>query len=191
MRKILTREERERKEMMNRVIVGLVLVVIMILSTIGYSFYYTGKSNVKKIEYSGIEFILKEDDLWHFEINQYEFATVHNPKETENITSFITSNLLSYQGKPLYFSYDSERKGTEEIIRSIGRFVARIQYVCLDECEGDLPIKNCSENIIIIKEAGENLIKQEDNCVYVLAKEGDILKVSDAFIFRILGLKNG
>lgn len=188
MRKIITIKERERKETRSKLVVGLVLVAIMILSSVGYAFYNTGREEIKKLNYGGIKFTLKEDNLWHFNIQGQEFSTLYNPEQIENISSFILLNIQAYAQKSLYFSYDSERQGINEINRNIGRFATRTQYVCLDNCTENWPIKDCSENIIIIKESGENLIKQENKCIYILGKESDLLRVSDAFIFRILGI---
>jgi len=184
MRKSISREERARKEKRNKIIVGLLLVGLMVLSTVGYTFYQTGQK--KGVKYKGVKFVLMEDGLWHFNLGK-EFATTYTPKETENIFTTLSLSLQDYANKPLYFSHDSEQEGIEEVVRNIGQFVSRIQRVCLDECEEDLPVKTCSDNIIIIRYVNETLIKQEGNCVYVLAKD-DIIKASDAFIFRLLGI---
>lgn len=184
----MPREKREKIERRNKTLVGLVLVVIMVLSVAGYGFLQTGKEDAEKIEYKDIEFILENDGLWHFNFQGKDFSTVNNPKETENIYGFLNLNLQNYMGKPLYFSHDSIRDGMNEIARNIGGFVWRAQLACIGECKEDLPIKNCSDYIIIIKQANETLIKQEENCIYVLARENEIINASDAFIFKILGL---
>lgn len=187
MRKIITREERERRERKNRTIIGIILVGIMILSTAGYAFYNIKGEVIEKIEYKEIEFVLKEDGLWHFEISGQEFSTLNNPKQTEDVFISGNFNLQNYAGKPLYFSYDSENNGINEIVRNIGRYTGRIQLACIDECEEDLPMKNCTDNIIIVREENETLIKQEENCIYILGKQNDIIKASDAFVFRLFG----
>lgn len=184
----MTREERERKETRSKLIIGLILVGVMVLSTAGYAFYNTKKEEVKRIEYRGVEFVLEEDGLWHFNIQEQEFSTFYNPRETENISSLMFMSFQNYAGKVLYFSSDSEREGIEEIIRNIRGFILRTQYVCLDECEGEWAVKTCEDNVVIIKEVGENLIRQENSCIYILASEGEVMRVSDAFIFKILGI---
>jgi len=189
MKGIETREEKEKKESRNKLVIGIILVGIMVLSTAGYAFFSNEKSNPKEaINYNGIEFSRGDDGLWHATIQGYDFSFSYNPKEAENITSYISASINSYTNKPLYFSYDSDNMGTNEITRNIGNFVERVQYVCMDNCSENLPIKNCSDNIIIIKEANETLIKQEENCIYILAKQDDVLRASDKFIFKILGM---
>jgi len=182
----MTREEREREARRNQILISSILVVIMVLSTLGYAFY---NSSTEKIKYNGIKFYYQEG-FWNFKINEIEFSTSYNPKETENISIEVTKTLNDYNGKPLYFSYDSDYDSIQEIARNIGRFVLRIQEVCLDNenCEEDIPIKNCSDNIIIIREGEENVVREEDKCVYIIYKENPIL-TSDAFIFKILGIK--
>jgi hypothetical protein len=191
MRKIMTREERKGKETRNKVIVSLILVGLLVLSTAGYAFYQTGKGKVKKLDYRGVKFVLDEDSLWHFSISGQEFSTTYNPKQTENISGFLSLNLQNYVGKPLYFSYNSNRQGIEEITKNIARFVLRVQFACLDGCQEDLPVKNCTDtdNIIVTKNINETLIKQENNCVYILAREDDAVRAADAFIFKILGIQ--
>lgn len=188
MQKIISREEKARKEKRNQAILGIILVGIMVLSTAGYALFSKEKKDVKKLEYKGLNFVLQEDNLWHTNIQNYDFATTYNPEETENITGFLTLNIQSYVGKPLYFSYDSERIGIVEIARNLERFAERINSACLDDCKENYPVKNCSENIIIIKDLNETLIRQEDNCVYIFAKGEDVTRASDAFVFKILGL---
>ena len=59
MRKILTKEEVEKKQRKNKLIVGLVLISTMLLSTIGYAILSNEGANTiqGKIKYKGIEFI--------------------------------------------------------------------------------------------------------------------------------------
>ena len=189
MKKILTKEEIEQKEKRNKILLGVALIFLMVISTIGYALFSSEKNEISKINYNNFEFVFQKDGFWHTEISGYDFYFVHNPKETENITSFIALDLRDYINKPLYFSHDSNKEGVDEIVRNLGRFVLRTQFVCLDDCEEDFPIKNCSDNIILIRDANISLIKQEDNCVYILSNAGETLKASDAFIFKILGIQ--
>lgn len=185
----MTQDLKEKKDTRNKIIIGIILVGLMILSTAGYAFYNTDSESVKKIKYYDTEFVLGEDGLWHSTIQGYGFSTQYNPTEVENISINLNLNLDSYTNKPVYFSFESNPKGIDEIIRNLGTFVERSQLSCLDgeKCEGDLPVKNCTDNVIIIKE-GTNKITQEDNCVYIFGNYSEITKASDAFIFRILGI---
>ena len=187
MQKIMTTEEKEQKEARSKLIIGIILVGIMVLSSAGYAFYHSGGTE-GKIKFNGIEFLLGEDKLWHFQISGQEFSTASNPQETENVSIDMNITLQNYAGKDLYFSDDSDMQGAGEISRNIGGYVPRMQQACLEACEEDLPLKNCTDNVIAIMRVNETLIKQEDNCIYILAKDEDIMRASDAFVFRLLGV---
>jgi len=186
MKKIIPREEAEKKESRNKTIISLVFVVLMVFSTAGYAFYQTGKTTVSTIKYNGNNFIIGSDGLWHFKVNGTEYATAYNPKDTENISA---GNIkLDYINKPLYFSFDSDRQAADEIARNIGQFSSRMQFVCVNECNEDFPVKTCSDNIIAIGEANNTSIKQNNNCIYILSNNENNIKAADAVIFKILGI---
>lgn len=187
MKKLLTREEAEKKDIRNKTILGIILVVLMVLSTAGYAFYQTGetKGNVNRVRYNNSDFILGQDGYWHFTVGGVEYATAFNPKDTENITSNVKFN---YKDKPLYFTYDSNRQATDEIARNIGRFASRIQYVCLGECKEDYAVKNCTENIISIEDVNATLIRQQGNCIHILVNYDDSVKAADSLIFKLAGI---
>lgn len=191
MKKIETAGEKEKREARNRLIIGIILVGIMVLSTAGYAFFTNERTNAnsgESINYNGLIFEKGNDGFWHTTLQGYNFSFSFNPKETENITGYIFLKLNSYANKPLYFSSGSNAMGISEITRNLGSFVERVQYACINNCSEDLPVKNCSDNIISIKDANETLIKQEENCSYILARYDDVLKASDKFIFKILGI---
>ncbi|MBU1136242.1 MAG: hypothetical protein ABIG37_01985 [Nanoarchaeota archaeon] len=188
MRKIRSNEDIRKSENMKKIIVGVVLVGLMVLSTVGYAFNQTGRDVKKALEYNGFKFTLEEDGLWHGSLNEYESATVYNPEDTENISSYSKSSINNYQGKTVYFSHDSDVRGIQEISRNIGGLIERIQFACLDDCEENLPIKNCTDNVIIIRESKETLINQEENCIYILSEADETIRACDAFIFKLFGV---
>jgi len=176
------------------VAIGLILVVIMLFSTMGYGFLNkrgtedNGK-NLKVIKYNGVEF--KKNGLgWEFEIENKKFLTKYNPQETENISLPFIVSLQNYHNKPLYFvSKNSE--AVREIGRNLNNFISRNpQYACLEkqECDKeDLPVKNCTnDNIIIIKESRETSNYKQDNCIFIEGEYEENIKVADALLFKIL-----
>ncbi len=191
MRKIETREEKEKRETRNKTIIGLLLVVVMVLSTVGYSFFSRSEMKIEKIRYKGVEFVLNEDNLWRFKMQNYMFSTTYNPKDTENISVSVFKTINEFYGKPLYYVGGGEV--LQELIRNLGAFVLRMQSVCLEgesseTCEENAPIKNCSSNIIIIEEANYTMINQKENCVFIKAPYEEQVKAVDAFLFKIMGL---
>jgi hypothetical protein len=191
MKKILTRKEREGKESRNKIIIGVILVILMILSVTGYAFLSSPDEGTEEIEYNGVEFVLSDTGRWQFVIQNFGFSTLHTPKETENISAPIFTTINNYGGKPLFFVGESAAK--QEIALNLQNFVLRMQDACLEGQEGceEWPIKNCSEdNIIILKEADYIEIREEDNCVFLESSLAEQTKVADAFLFKILGIKN-
>jgi len=189
MRKILTQGEKEKKETRNKLIIGLVLVAIMVLSTVGYSFFSGSEDARAEMSYNGIKFVLNENNLWQFKIQNFEFLTSFNPQETENISAPVLKTISDFYGKPLFFVGSGEAK--QEIERNLGDFTSRVQEACIEEknCKEELPIKNCSDNIIIIEEKEDVKISQEENCVFIFSPYDEQVRAADAFIFKVLGVK--
>ena len=190
MRKIQTKEQQKRKERFNQIIIGLILVSLMVMSTLGYSLMSksTEQKSQKKIIYNGLEFI-ETSGFWTLSINQFKFSFKYNPKEV-NKSDFNLSYLDKYYSKPLYIkSEDSD--STNEIYRNLNEIVLRMQPACLNksDCSGDYPIKNCSNNFIIIQESNISDIKQTKNCVFIQGKKQDLVKQTDEFLFKIIGVE--
>ncbi len=191
MKKILTTEEKNKKSTRNKIIIGVVLAALMVLSVVGYSFFSNLEQDRDKIEYNGVEFFLNDAGRWQFEIQGFGFSTSYNPLETENISVPILTNINNYAGKPLFFVGEGPAK--QEIAFNLQNFIPRMQNACLEEkdCEEDLPIKNCSEsNVIILKEEESIGISIEDNCLFIASPYTEQTRVADAFLFKILGVRS-
>lgn len=190
MRKLETREDIEKKEGRNKRIIGIVMAVILLFSTAAYafsSFFGSNENNTNKVKYNGLEFTW-QGSLWTTEINGNNFYFSYLPNETGSIST--TKSINDYSGKTLYFTENSLAR--QEIERNIGSFLARNpQLACLEgsNCTGNLPVKNCSSNIIIIKEEYiiGSPIREEENCVFI--SSNDSLRDADSFLYRILGIK--
>ena len=191
MRKILGKKDNSKQ---NQLILGIGLILLMLFSVLGYAL--GGRSNnedSQKIKYKGIEFIQDNSGYWKFDVQGNEFITKYNPEEVQDINFNGNSVLTDFQDKPLYFVGNSQ-ESIIEIARNLERFVLRIQNACIDEegCEGDLPIKNCFEdNIIIIKESEEDKdenIYQQGNCIYINTNYTNQTRYADKFIYNLLGI---
>ena len=187
MRKIETIVEKARREGRNKMIIGILLVFLMVFSTVGYAFYYTREGDEESNEetYNGLKFI-NNGNLWLVNIEGYDFSFMFHPKDIENVSINMTHNINNYTNKPLYFVNNSG--GINEISRNLYNFIPRMQEVCYGECEKDLPVKNCTDNLIIFQESEYDEINQKDNCIFIRSK-GEQIKVSDAFLYRILGIR--
>ncbi|MDP2925602.1 MAG: hypothetical protein Q8N99_04480 [Nanoarchaeota archaeon] len=194
MKKIITKEIRDSISKRNRLVIGIILIVIMILSTAGFALNYESGNDQEysKITYNGITF-LRNGDYWNFNSNGQDLMTKHNPEETKDVIISSRTYLDSYQNKPLYFVTETGMPDYE-IGRNLNNFVLRIQNACIkgENCSTSLPIKDCkNDNIIIIKEVKDNereKIYQEDKCVYIISSFSNQTKYTDAFVFRVLGI---
>lgn len=189
MRKIISKKELDKKIRKKQFIAGAILILIMVLSTLGFAF--TNKNeDTERIEYKGIEFF-KDGGYWYFNINGQSFVTINNPKETEDINFFNYALIQNYANKPLYFSGE-QGEHFFEIERNLNRYVLRIGNACLnnEKCIGDFPLKNCSDNVIVYKEAvnESEKIYQEENCVFIISGYQNQTKYADKFLFSILGI---
>ncbi len=194
MRKIVSGEVREKQSKRNQMIIGIVLLLLMIISTLGFAFINNTSSNSvgsDSVDYNDVRFT-REFDYWKFTFNNYEFLTRYNSQETSDITvpGFIT--LQDYVNKPLYFVGENGDHFLE-LQRNLDRFALRISEACLDSCEKDLPIKNCKTDTIIVykevkKEDEKERIYQEDKCVYIISRIENRARYADALLFKLLGL---
>lgn len=196
MKKIVNSEDREKIAKRNQLIVGLVLILLMLFSTIGFAFSFGVTGNaVEEVEYGGIEFVRDYNTgYWIFEKDGSEFYTIYSPEEVADFNFINYKTIQSYAGKPLYFVGEAG-DGFAEFYRALSGFVLRVGGACLDEtCEEDYPIKDCSsDNVIIIEEVSEVDAKEEIftdvNCVYIRAKPENLVKYVDAYLFDLLGIK--
>lgn len=191
MRSLINKKDNSRQ---NQLILGVGLIILMVFSTLGYAL--TGRNDEeinKKIEYQGIEFVQDNSGYWLFEVQGDIFITKYNPEEVEDISFSGNLRLANYQDKPLYFIGDANEP-VIEIARNIERFVLRIQNACInkEDCEEDLPVKNCFEdNVIIIAEpkSGETEdLYQEGNCIFITANFANQTRYADKFIYNLLGI---
>jgi hypothetical protein len=188
MRKVMSKEELEKKDKRNKTIIGIIIIGLMVLSTAGYAFFSGDtSSSSQKVKYNNIDFLLNEDQRWHFTISNQEFATSFNPTEVKNITIQGDYSLADYSNKPLYLHFENNNEVQQEILYNLNGVYTRANPFCFSNENCSWVEKNCDDdNLIIIKEARNSLIKQNNKCVYIDYNETEGLKVADAFIFKLL-----
>ncbi len=190
MRKITSKYKEDKKKRRNGMIVGLILMGVMLLSILGYSFRGKEEDDTKKLDYNGFEFV-EQNGYWLTNVGNSQFVFRYNPEQVEKIDSEI-KDLNNYYDKTLYiFSENSEAE--LEIYRNLfyqNKIVQRIQSACLEkECGGNLPVKTCEDNFIIIKKDDDSGIIQEYNCTFIQGKQENLTKITDEFLFKILGIR--
>jgi hypothetical protein len=190
MRKIVSKEEGAKKQRRNQLIVGGGLILVMLASTLGYALTRESKESSEKVIYNGFEFT-KQSGFWSTNIDNYQFFFTYNPKEVPKINSALNP-LSSYSGKPLYIYYENGEAATE-IYRNLfyqNQIAERMQDACLkgEKCESNSPIKTCEDNFIIIKESENEKITQNNSCVFIEGSSENLTKLSDGFLFDIVGI---
>ncbi|MCR4284476.1 MAG: hypothetical protein NUV97_00335, partial [archaeon] len=130
----------------------------------------------------GITF-LRDGGLWKANFGGTTFGFQYLPSELENVSIQGYFGLEQYSNKPLYIVNPNDAIG--EILNNLNPYLLRYQEACLEgtPCGGDIPIKNCEENLIIFLEGDETKVYQDRNCVYL---EGDSVMGADAFLYKML-----
>ena len=183
MRKIQTVEVQARKARIKKIVVGVVLISLMIVSTLGYSLMQGGDEDTNSnVEENGLEFY-RQNGIWMTSIDGEAFGFQYLPSEIDNISVEGTYDLEMYANQLMY--YTSPNDGVIEILNNLGRYVLRYQGACLNGsiCEDDLPTKDCWSNIIILEEGNETKVYNNASCVYLV---GDSVRAADAFLYKVL-----
>ncbi len=193
-RKITSRQDEERKRRRNQIILGGILIFLMLVSVLGYSFETNQTTNTdtspkaSNITYNGFTFAFL-NGLWSTSTNQGEFTFINSPEQSYKVTQDLRP-LSSYSGKALYLyseNYDAEA----EISRNFYG-IANIRYACPEnetKCDKNLPVKTCLDNFIIIREKNETSISQKDGCVFINGNAGDLTRLTDGFLLKIIGIQ--
>ncbi len=188
-KRLLSAKDKKSKDRFNQLLIGLVLIFIMFLSVLGYALSgnQDEKSDNGKVVYNGLEFV-NQNGYWTTSLENFQFNFKYNPNEVEVIESTL-NYANSYYDKPLYIKSD-DSSATSEIYINLNQIVQRMQNACIDEegCEGDLPIKDCNDNFIIIKENNLTSITQNESCVFINGPRENLTMIVDAFLFKILGI---
>ena len=97
----------------------------------------------------------------------------------------------NYASQPVYISSQSQDSETE-LYRNLDQVTLRRQYACLENetcADSSLPVKTCDDNFIIIEQSNNSEITQQKNCVIIKGKIEDLPKITDEFLFKILGIE--
>jgi len=182
LRKIKTQEEIARKRKRNQILVGGILIVLMIVSTLGYSLMDSEDNGSDSVNELGIDFV-RDDGLWKIVLDDAVFGFQYLPSEVDDVIMSGNYNAGDYGGEILYFV--NANNGASEILNNLGRYVLRYQDACLgnSNCIGDFPLKNCDSNLIIFELGNETAVWKNESCVYIV---GDSVRGADAFLYKAL-----
>lgn len=182
MTKIRSLGEIEKKEQRRKRISGIFIISLLLLSTLGFalSMVNFGSQNVPD-EVQGFS---NNGQYWIYTVGTQKYYFTHHIEELDLSIYNISKNLADFGGQQIYVDSQIDG-GLQEIYNSLGAYVGRINEACYGECDRDLPEKDCSEPMIVIRNSSTPRIREEDSCVFI---EGD-MKTLDAFLYKILGIK--
>jgi len=182
MRKLLEQTDKGSKR--NSIIVSIFLLITLVSSTLGFAFLSNTGSVVSEDVGEPINGVQNAQGLWTFQAGGETFSFLNSPESTSQIPVSINKTLNEYFGNILYIA-SQNLEVTSEITQNLGRYSQRVQSACYGPCEENLPEKDCSDNLIVWRDSGENKVYQEDNCVFI---EGNGTLSADAFLYRIFGV---
>lgn len=189
MKKLVSKEEKERARKRNQVVVGIILVFLMVASTLGYAIQGNlgnnqGSQNPGELNYNGFKFTYV-NGFWTLG----NFVFRNSPEDVQDVGLGI-KDAQNYRGKPAYIQSENEEAGIEASL-NMGQIASRVQEACIESigCSSDLPVKTCNDNFIIIKESEIERVSQVDNCVYIEGKKENLVMLTDGFLFKVLGVK--
>ncbi len=168
----------------------LFIALIMITSVLG--FVMRGDSSNSSYEYNGYDFI-KVEGKWVIYIDDKYFSFDYLPSEVSDVD---VGNFELGSGK-IYIAYLPAEKDSV-IEYNMLRLYDIIQYrgvLPVFACTGedgcpDIPVVTCdNENKVIrFKKLDDYGVAIEDNCVILRGEGTDLTKVTDRFIYHLLGV---
>lgn len=185
MRKIKTQEELDKIKRRNAVIIGLTLIFLLVISSLGYSIMSREPEESSFVDYGPYRFF-RVSDYWVLKTEELELSFSNLPNELENITLEGEYNLMDYYNEPIYLV--NANVGANELLSILGRYALRYQEACINEsdCIEDLPLKDCSENVFIFIDSNEeNKVYKNESCVYI---KGDQIKGVDKLLYALLNI---
>lgn len=188
LRKIKSKKEKKDNTKRNQLISGIILVVLMGLSTLGYALMNrdSDSGQINSIKYGGLTYT-NTNGIWVTEINGREFYFYNLPQELENISIEGVYSLEDFYGKVLYLS--NSNYDTSVLISSLYGIYSRVQNACIGEencADESLPIKNCStDNVIVFKDSDVSRIYKNESCIFI---EGDAINGMDKLVYKLIGV---
>lgn len=196
-KRIVTKQEMEKRQKRNQIIIGIVLASVMVLSTLGFALQSgsdgdsdENSQNSNKINYNGYEFE-NINGLWILGTSVGSFVFSYNPEQTNIGFVNLSMKAENYRGNPVYL-FSKNKDAKTELYANLLNIAERVQEACVEGeiCnDKSLPIKNCIDNLIIVKESNFSSIKQSGNCVYIEGQQSQLVSAADEFLFKILNIK--
>lgn len=188
MRQIGKVEDPDKGRKRNVMYMALFMLLTLVLSTVGFAFYYTDSSStdnaVNPVEGSAVELTVQQQgNRWAVPFRGQYLYFAYPPNVSSKVEIDIQKDVSDYYGKNLYIDYKKEYIYSE-IKDTLGRYVLETSKACHGSCLENIPEKNCDENMIVFNETKVEKIYQKDNCIFI---DGD-LRTIDLALYKILGI---
>lgn len=187
MRRIITAEEKAKRDKKRARMLSVLMLIIMLGSTAGFAFisYQQDQQPQQALHGQGQGQLQETANGWLFRFQGQQLLALTSPATAADVPVEISTTIEQYAGETLYIDAESEAV-VNELATTIGRYALRVQQACSGVCERDLPEINCTQgNLLVWKAAENNMVSEEERCVFI---EGDMRAV-DAFIYRVFGVQ--
>jgi hypothetical protein len=186
MRKIISKYEEDKKKKRNQLIVGGVLMLVMLVSVLGYAFQGqainpTGTSNLNTTTYNGIIFT-NQNGFWTTTYNNQNLIFTYNPSQINSDLTNLTKTINDFTGKALYI-YSDDNNAESEVSISLAKFANGISPI------QNISDKDCTNNEIIIQNSSISSVNQEQNCIIISGQGQDLIATTDNVLFKLFGIK--
>ena len=184
MRKIRSRVDVARSKRNSNILIGVLMILLLVVAPIGYSLFSRDDGGVSDGEVSEMGFdFFWDGGYWRIDVGGQIFSFQYLPSEVVNVSVSGVYDFGDYANEVLYFVGANE--GASEVLNNLDSYILRYQEACVDNesCVGDLPLKDCYDNLILFEFGNESLVWQNESCVYIV---GDSVKGVDAFLYKSL-----
>lgn len=182
MRAIETEEVRDARDKRNRLIGGLFLIGVLLLSTLGYALVNRMSSDDTTTTPSDV--LAYNGQYWSVQKYGKQLAFTYSPNETSEIPIDMNYTLADFASHMVFVDAGTDDTSLNELAFNLNGLSGRIQKGCYGTCASDLPEKNCTggDLLVVIRDSQEKNVRQDQSCVFI---DGNLASV-DAFLYRIL-----
>ncbi len=188
LKKIKTEKQIQYEKKRNQLIVGVVLSLLMVLSSVGYAVMSndSGDSSTLTKKYGNLVFT-QTNGFWATQVSGKTLFFNSLPEEVSNVSVNGTISINDYYEKSVYFV--NSNGAVNGVANALTNVAFKMQEACLEgqDCTNkDLPVKNCNDTLIIFDPLVQpSSIQKIGNCIYLY---GDSFKSADKFIYRLFNI---
>ena len=179
MRKLENNADKERRERRKKQIVMVILLGLLVMSSAGFAFSLAFGDGNAEGDSSGTDTNPDANGAGSDGSGflKYSYDDVKNISVEQSINSGLI------QGKLVYIAGE-DNEAIAELETGISGYAGRIQRACYGSCTQDLPEKNCSDTLIVIRNSETQKVTRNESCIFI---DGNSQAV-DAFIYSLSGI---